>query len=379
MIRIAVIILCLGIPSLAWSQVDSIIREEMSRKDLIIKGHIFKLDKRSPEIIQRVERLNLRAVTEGALELTEQEEMLQQANSEMMENMMATLPDDKFEGSGNDKKHLRGPSRIDSRVEILRLDAAIDWQYHIQKNSASVALVLKKSEIFKISDSLFQFRQITTLAKRYSLCSGEAFENQPVAGVGTAFLVDDNEIITAGHVLSEPADHYALIFGFRLINAQGGYSALIKASDVYFLKSISNRNYDLDLAKAVLDREAKATPLKISKENMQQNDELYMIGHPAGLPLKATVNARILSRADSYSAYTTLDAFRGNSGSPVFSSKTNSVIGILVSGGADFVWTGGCNIPVVCKIPYCAGEKIVLTNSARSISGIFEPTNPLLK
>lgn len=92
-----------------------------------------------------------------------------------------------------------------------------------------------------------------------------------------------------------------------------------------------------------------------------------MLGYPSGLPLKATVNVSITSFDNSGGFYTSLDAFQGNSGSPVFDLNTPQVIGVLVSGAADFVWNGGCNISATCRIPYCKGEKVFQLNLIPSL------------
>src|SRR5690606_11935720 len=84
---------------------------------------------------------------------------------------------------------------------------------------------------------------------------------------------------------------------------------------------------------------------------------LIMLGHPLGLPMKASDNAtmtpldgnriglfsssydllrRIFTKQTYYN--TNLDSFAGNSGSPVFNANTHVVEGILIGGGDDFEW-----------------------------------------
>jgi len=57
-----------------------------------------------------------------------------------------------------------------------------------------------------------------------------------------------------------------------------------------------------------------------------------MIGYPLGTPMKLAKNARVIfNNEEAQSFITNLDAFEGNSGSPVFNEK-NEVSGILVNG-----------------------------------------------
>ena len=51
-----------------------------------------------------------------------------------------------------------------------------------------------------------------------------------------------------------------------------------------------------------------------------------------------------------------LDAYGGNSGSPVFNSDTHEVEGVLVRGDTDFVLQGGCRVSLVCPTTGCRGE-----------------------
>jgi len=69
---------------------------------------------------------------------------------------------------------------------------------------------------------------------------------------------------------------------------------------------------------------------RIGRDDIGFGTEVYMIGHPSGLPQKVAVNASVRSLEGAAYFYTSLDAFQGNSGSPVFDRNTGEVIGILV-------------------------------------------------
>ncbi len=76
---------------------------------------------------------------------------------------------------------------------------------------------------------------------------------------------------------------------------------------------------------------------------------MALLGHPNGLPLKVADSASVLRNDEPRSFDTDLDAFQGNSGSPVFDAASRKVIGIVSHGHADNVREGSCKVPRVCK------------------------------
>ena len=88
-----------------------------------------------------------------------------------------------------------------------------------------------------------------------------------------------------------------------------------------------------------LDRKVKGhKPLPVERsKNLNEGDSIFVIGHPVGLPVKVAGGATIRNNKPKNFYLTDLDTFGGNSGSAVFSSATNNIIGILVRGSTDFV------------------------------------------
>jgi S1-C subfamily serine protease len=250
-------------------------------------------------------------------------------------------------------------------VHFCTLDPIIDWQKKILDNGRSVALVIRRDQMAPVTDSVYKIVTEITLKQKFNLCPGQAFGEQPVAGEGTAFVVGEYNVMTAGHVLSAQVDQYAIIFGFEMRNKAGDYETLIPTSQIYYPKKVISRNQELDIMVLQLDRPLDRPALKFSNKTvLTPQIEIYMIGHPSGLPQKIALNASITAETEAYHFFTTLDAFQGNSGSPVFDFLTNEVIGILVSGETDYVWTGSCNTSSICKLPYCQGEKAVKIKEA---------------
>ncbi len=264
-----------------------------------------------------------------------------------------------FEDQFNPKR-LYGPSQYDSRIEIAQLKSDIDWQKEIYKKSESVAMIVEKENLIKISPDTYQLNTAVTLGGRYNLCDGEAFANQIVVGIGTAFTIEKNTMMTAGHVFQRPLKNYAVVFGYRVINSRGTAETSISSEDVYFPVEITKSHADLDIVKFKTDREIKRPILEWEKsKSLKKGSEIYMLGYPMGLPEKLAINADVSDNSYFQYFYTSLDSFQGNSGSPVFNYDTHKIIGILVSGMIDYELHGDCYKTSLCRQPVCAGEKVI--------------------
>lgn len=264
------------------------------------------------------------------------------------------------------KKRLYGPSQFDSRIELLQLDPNVDWQFKILNNSQSVAMIIEKENISQLARETYVLDTSKTLGNLYGLCADEAFYNQPVAGIGTAFIISNNTMLTANHVFERPITDYVVVFGYKVLIAKTGVTDYyFDKRDIYFPKSIEKQNLEMDIVEFKVDRNFEMPILEWedSSELLKKDSEIYMIGHPTGLPLKVALNAAVEDISHSNYYYTSLDSFQGNSGSPVFNFYTNKVIGILVSGEIDFKFNGNCYYSPLCKIPYCKGEKVIRIES----------------
>lgn len=179
------------------------------------------------------------------------------------------------------------------------------------------------------------------------VCPEEKFAGDPSMSYAcTGFLVGPDLIATAGHCMVNTGESrnetetycqaYAWLFDYRN-DASGG----VKLSDVpadrlYRCKQVVYAVKDedapyRDFALVQLDREVKdRKPLKLS--TAPAAGPFHMIGHPLGAPLKLSRGSRVLLDDPTRGSFlTNLDAFEGNSGSPVFNAR-NEVVGILVGG-----------------------------------------------
>lgn len=182
-----------------------------------------------------------------------------------------------------------------------------------------------------------------------SMCKDEAFyNNTKISYACTGFLVADDLLITAGHCATniDEVHHspdlyckaYTWMFDY-VENRDGSINVdNVPKDKVYRCKEIiyavsDEHDPKRDFALIRLNRKVKGrTPLKLSFDEVKKNHPVSMYGHPMGMPMKLTNNARvILNNKNDYSFITNLDAFAGNSGSPVLNAK-NETVGVLVSG-----------------------------------------------
>lgn len=266
----------------------------------------------------------------------------------------------------------RGPASYEKRTELRSLTPAIPWQKQILDNARAVAIVIEKNKLHAVTDSIYQLDVGITLGQRFKLCPGTPFIDQPVIGLGTAFILARQTMMTAGHVLEEDLSRYVVVFGFEMVNKTGAYEGLISLKDIYYPTRIVQSSETLDVTVFEVSRPLDRPVLKYAKEQLPAVlTPIYMIGHPYGLPKKVALNASVQSNGNAEFFYTSLFAAQGNSGSPVFDFRTNEVVGVLVSGEVDYDWNGGCNAPKICGLPYCKGEKVVSITAIPHIQSLI--------
>lgn len=188
---------------------------------------------------------------------------------------------------------------------------------------------------------------VDSLAGR--ICSEEKFSKDPSLSYAcTGFLVGPDLLVTAGHCSVNVGESrnetetycqaFTWLFDYRP-DASGKVPLKdIPAENHYKCKKTiyairEEKPPYRDFALVQLDRPVKdRMPLKLSTSEVRVGEPLFMLGHPMGMPLKLSPNAKVLLNNSARESFlTSLDAFEGNSGSPVFNSK-NEVVGILIGG-----------------------------------------------
>jgi V8-like Glu-specific endopeptidase len=177
-------------------------------------------------------------------------------------------------------------------------------------------------------------------------CERERFHGQQRATRCSAFLVGLDLVATAAHCIETEADliDWYFVFGYVQEMEEGIFSRdTVPDTHVYQGIQIVGRRYipsrGLDYAIIKLDRPIEMPcvwPLPVRRDmgKMEVGTQVGVIGHPSGLPLKISFgeNSRVLDFSERHYFTTNLDAYVGNSGSPVFNAETGLVEGILVAG-----------------------------------------------
>ena len=238
----------------------------------------------------------------------------------------------------------------DNRFEVRDYDNS---QFIEKARSVALRVPSRRLTIDRENPTLLNFPQITLIQSTPSLCSTERFLDQVQLGNCSGFLVAADKIMTAGHCVFSKRDceSHKWVFdyqeGTEKIQIQNTYSCKKVIVQKYHYSATEVADYAvIQLDRPVRDRQ----PLATRKLGVPfYNTPLVLIGHPLGLPMKIADGARVtmpnqeerknlvhslMLRKNYFTA--NLDAYAGNSGSPVFNQITGKVEGVLVQGADDY-------------------------------------------
>lgn len=220
----------------------------------------------------------------------------------------------------------------DNRYEIKSFRA-----HKFSSEAKAVAGMVAREMLWTINNETFHFDFISL--ERMGIQGGE-FSRQPVLPTCSGFLVAEDILVTAGHCVTSEDDCKKNVWVFDYTSENVGKRALNK-DNIFSCDKIIKREQSseslIDYAVIKLDRKTNRPTLNFRKDgNIEKDTPVVMIGHPMGLPMKFTADAIVWDQSDDEVFQVNLDAFQGNSGSPVFNEKTKEVEGILVRGSKDF-------------------------------------------
>jgi V8-like Glu-specific endopeptidase len=231
--------------------------------------------------------------------------------------------------------------------EDHRMDSFGITDERVKRNINCVAAIVFEKDLIDEKNGISTLK-VKNYGKSFNLYEGEAFREQPVTAgrVCTGFLVKKNVIATAGHcVCKDTLADLRIVFGYKMSDP---YTPVTKVANeniykvVKIIHKVLNREVNRsDWALVQLDREVEEQEgLTLSEDEIACDQPVYVIGHPAGLPLKYAPGAKVRGFKENFFS-ADLDTYMGSSGSPVFNDKTHEVIGIVVHGDTrDFRWTG---------------------------------------
>lgn len=243
-----------------------------------------------------------------------------------------------------------------------RMDAFEISDNDIERSASGVASLIDMVDIEDNGDGTSTIRTVS-FKDAQDLCSGERFASQPTSPFCSGFLVGSRLLATAGHCINNNnLARTRFVFGFEMVD-KNTPRVTVPNDDIYSATSIVAHRLEsagadyavIKLSRAVTDR--AILPLRRTGKIAAGRD-VYVIGHPSGLPLKYAPGAKVRDNDSDEFFVANLDTYGGNSGSPVFDEKTHKVEGILVRGETDFVSTGTCRISNVCSTNGCRGEDV---------------------
>ncbi len=234
----------------------------------------------------------------------------------------------------------------DDRIERYQVSDA-----GVAAAADAVVAVLHRSYLTRRGNN-YDIYTGTTLRDDYGVCTSEPFWNQPDPASCSGVMVGEDLVATAGHcVSSSDCSSTRFVFGFRMDSASSVRDT-VPLDDVYSCSSIVGRSTGTaDWAVVRVDRPIvghEAVSIRRSG-TVGSNAPLILMGHPVGLPLKIAGNANVQSNSSSSTFTSNVDAYSGNSGSPVFHANTMQLEGILVRGNDDWDWTGSCYVSNRCS------------------------------
>jgi V8-like Glu-specific endopeptidase len=205
----------------------------------------------------------------------------------------------------------------------------------IKKLSKSIAMIINK-------DSLHGLKIETTKlsdANGLNICADEKFSESYSVASCTGFLIATDLLVTAGHCIQDFSDCQDKLIIFDILestSSKSGYK--VGKKNIFACKELVTQDSMGDFAIIRLDRKSiERNTLKLStRGSIGLNEKVMMLGHPMGIPLMLSNNAQVRETSDDTFFYADLDSFVGNSGSPVFNSRTFEVEGMLVKGQDDF-------------------------------------------
>lgn len=253
----------------------------------------------------------------------------------------------------------------DNRHFVTELNSE-DFKY-----SMPVGAMIAQSTIsYSILDSIF-FRP-QTLNEGLNVCIDEKYSRMPYLSKCSGVLVAKNLVLTAGHCVKNMDDCHNYFWYFDYLNSSDLINSKneieIKNESVYHCKKIvehmdvTNLNGTIDYTLIELDRKVlNIKPLELPRNILyKKSRNLMVIGHPLGMPKMYTDNFSVRKSNKKSSFIINSDTMSGNSGSAVIDMDSKKLVGILVSGEADFKFdfNENCNRNKICPDDACLGETV---------------------
>ena len=164
------------------------------------------------------------------------------------------------------------------------------------KTSRAVGALVSQDKVVQHSDGHVELLG-EPLREALNVCLDEKFAEQPSVAHCSATLVASDLVLTAGHCISESScADTRIVFGFE--QASDDTLAPLAGDDVYACGEVLSRRLEGgdDFAWLRLDRPVVGrlpAVLKTGPLPLESGSEVWIAGHPSGLPLKIAEGARV--------------------------------------------------------------------------------------
>lgn len=256
-----------------------------------------------------------------------------------------------------------------SLVEYHELDERYVTERNIIRDAEHIVALVPQPYVTPLGDTAIKLNEARRHGPSQGLCDDEPFFDQPNPCHCTGVVIGRDLILTARHCLERySAFELIAVHGFAIQSRTNQALPSILSTQVYSIKEV------VGVGEGVLDVALLRTSRPISTRrvatlgtnaSLTEGAPLHLIGHPSGLPLKVCRYGQVKHLAAAQFFTAELDAYRGNSGSPVFNTITHEIEGLLVGGIDDFTNSGGCRRSRTCLGANCPGETVLYAREIR--------------
>ena len=267
-----------------------------------------------------------------------------------------------FSGASNLSLGQEQAAMIYDRDDRWPLFLATSFQEQLAQG---VAALIRKERLIELPQTEFYHLHAKTLAE-LGYDPTMRYAQEVSAAECTGFLVDQDILVTASHCIfdEECNADYVWVFNYK---QYGRRHHFINKEDIYTCKKVlkreKNANKGIDWAVLALDRPAVLQQPLLYRQagKIQSNQEVISFGFPSGVPMKIILNGRVVDNSAEGFFTASLDAFVGNSGSPVIDPATGIVEGLLARGGLDYHTDAhtGLKSPIRVSNSYRLAEEVV--------------------